>query len=116
MLGLIDDKSVRCEQLLSFDEYEHVLCVDDNSDVCTVSYYLTNRSPHPISITGVSVSCRCLNVSYSKDSIDPGGSSTITVSFNPQNYNTLITRNIVVYSTLSESNYSAILKLTVQKE
>jgi hypothetical protein len=111
-----NNQNAKCRQLLSFDEYERVICIDDSSDVCTVSYNLTNRFEHPISITGVSVSCRCLNVSYSKDSIAPGKTSTITVSFNPQDYNKLIARKIVVYSSLSESSYSAILKLTVQKE
>lgn len=108
-------KEIKIKQLLKFDKYCITVETFENASDTTVYYTFINHSGTDIRLTGISVSCRCIKVNYDKKDIKPGERSMIAVSFRPKGYNTMITRKIVVYSTLSKSCYSAILELRVIK-
>jgi hypothetical protein len=48
----------------------------------TVEFEMTNRSRKPVAITGVQVSCGCTAAEHSVDTLQPGASSKITVTYN----------------------------------
>lgn len=101
---------------LTFDTYSKVIDAGNTTNDTSVVYTFTNQHDSDVVLTNILVSCRCLHIEYSNNPIKPGGSGYVKVTFNLQEYDSSITRKIVVYSTLSYSDYSAILELKVVKK
>jgi hypothetical protein len=46
-------------------------------------YHIYNHAQKPLIIVDAEGSCGCVNVSYSRKPIPPGGSSTVIITFRP---------------------------------
>lgn len=68
-------------------------------------YEFTNAGKSPLVVTRVMTSCKCVDASYSKKPVPPGGSGSITVTYNPRKQSGVFYKAIQVYANTADQRH-----------
>lgn len=87
-------------QFLSFNDVDFDYGLISSSNVNSrATFTCINRGTYPIIITKVVPSTDAITCNVSRDTLDTGERSAISISFNPQNYKSLFREYVDVYTT-----------------
>ncbi len=78
------------------------------------SYRITwqNGEKSPVVITGIQSSCGCLKAEFDPQPVKQGGEGWLTISYNPQGRPGAVDQRLFLYTNLSASVPTAIIRLT----
>lgn len=96
---------------IAFDTREHRFGqIQEKGGKVSFDFTFTNKGDAPLIIRYVETSCGCTASKWDKRPIPPGGSGTISVSFNPRFRPGHFSKKIVVYTNATPPNH--VLKIT----
>ncbi len=97
---------------LIFDSHTYSLGeISEDDPLVWGEFEFENQSPAPLLLTRVTTSCSCVEVEYTKKPVEVGAKAKIRFSYNPKGYLGVISRRITLYTTLSQSDPTAILRV-----
>lgn len=82
----------------------------------TLSIVWTNHSGRSAAITRIRSGCGCLVADYDKKAIENGAKGRITLTFNPKGRIGDVQHHIYIYTTLADTNPSAVVKVVGRVE
>ena len=83
---------------IKFQNEKADIGVIDGGDIANYDFKFSNAGNTPLSITEVKGNCHCVQGKWPKKNIEPGDSSVISVSFDPQGVTGLFIRTLTVQS------------------
>lgn len=84
---------------IQFDSYEHNFGkIEERDGVVKHTFIFMNTSNQSTTISNILTSCGCTTVSYSTESIAPGETGELTVSFNPAGTEGEVIRELEVFT------------------
>lgn len=104
---------------LVFDTTEYYFGkIPERGKKVSYDYEFTNTGDAPLVITRSIVSCKCMNVNFSRKPILPGEKGLITVTYNPRKQQGMFYKAIQIFSNAPEGVHIIIAKgmVTVEEE
>ena len=99
------------EAQISFDAAEHDFgVIMEGSKKASYDYVFTNTGKHPLVITRVTASCKCMDFEYSRRPVPPGGRGVITATYNPRKQHGIFYKAIQIYANTPEERHVIIAK------
>ncbi len=86
----------------------------DQPRTLTIEWH--NNSGNSAAITHIRSGCGCLVADYDKKAVENGASGRITLTFNPKGRTGDVRHNIYLYTTLADTNPSAVVKVVGKVE
>lgn len=98
-------------QKIKWDTTSHYFgCIEENNGKVNHTFHITNTGNSPLIIRHVESSCGCTVTRWSRQPIPPGKTTSITITFNPQNREGKFNKIITVYTNATVPNH--ILKIS----
>jgi len=101
---------------LSFDKTVHDFGqVSESDGPLSCTFTVTNNSAEPLSIFAVVSSCGCTRVSWTRESIQPGGSGEISATYSNDEGPTYFDKTLTVYTSAQKKAILLHMKGVVKK-
>ncbi len=100
----------------SFDKTVHDFGqVSQSAGPLTCTFTLTNSSDEPLNIFAVVSSCGCTEVSWTRETIQPGGTGTVSATYSNDEGPTYFDKTLSVYTSAQKKAMILHLKGVVKK-
>ncbi len=91
---------------ITFEDTEHNFgTVPEKGKKVSHTFEFTNTGAHPLVITRISTTCRCVDYKFSKKPIPPGEKGEITVTYNPKKQTGVFYKVVQVFSNTEEERH-----------
>ncbi len=91
---------------ITFAKTEHNFgTVPEKGNKVSYMFEFTNTGAHPLVITRISTTCRCVDYKFSKKPIPPGEKGEITVTYNPKKQDGVFYKVVQVFSNTAEERH-----------
>ena len=90
--------------------------IDEDDQPQTLTLWWNNHSGRSAAITRIRSGCGCLVADYDKKAIENGAKGRITLTFNPKGRTGDVQHHIYLYTTLADTNPSAVVKVVGRVE
>lgn len=96
---------------ITFAQTEHNFgIVPENGKKVSCTFEFTNTGKHPLVITRITTTCRCVDYKCSKKPIPPGGKGQITITYNPKKQEGVFYKVIQVFTNTPDERHLLTLR------
>lgn len=108
--------STPSEAEIQFTKTEHNFgTVPEDGKKVSHTFEFTNTGSHPLLITRITTTCKCVNYSFSKKPIPPGGKGEITITYNPKKQEGVFYKVVQVFTNTVEERHMLTMRGEVIK-
>ena len=97
---------------LAFDRTKVLLdTLTEDSSPVSLEFRMTNTSKRKIALTRIATTCSCVEATAGRTVLPPGGTSTLTVRYDPEDHPGRFRRKVIIFTDASVKDPAAVLEI-----
>lgn len=106
MSAAAQKRSKTSESEIEFTRVEHNFgIVPEGGKKVSCTFEYTNTGDHPLVITRITTTCKCVEYNFSKKPVAPGGKGVIKITYNPKKQEGMFYKVIQVFTNTAEERH-----------